>query len=76
MAILRIFPVEFEDKMWWFGAFSVSPQKFETFNEIIGFEGMWILPGSLSEKINFKFVINSKIIFSGDQKRKNIAFWH
>ena len=31
---------------------------------------MWALPGPLSEKLNFKFVINSKKDFSGGQKRK------
>ena len=32
---------------------------------------MWPLPGPLSEKPNFKFVIYSKTDFSGGQKRKN-----
>ena len=35
---------------------------------------MWTLPGPLSEKLNFKFVINSKADFSGDQKHKKLHF--
>ena len=33
---------------------------------------MRTLPGSLLEKLNFKFVINSKTDFSGCQKRKKL----
>ena len=44
----------------WFRAFSGYPYKFENLNKNIGFGGMWTLPGPLSEKLNFKFVINSK----------------
>ena len=35
---------------------------------------MWTLPGPLSEKLNFKFVINSKTDFSGSQKHKKLHF--
>ena len=35
---------------------------------------MWILPGPLSEKLSFKFVINSKTDFSGAQKCKKLHF--
>ena len=35
---------------------------------------MWTLPGPLSEKLNFKFVINSKTDFWGDQKPKKLLF--
>ena len=35
---------------------------------------MWTLAGPLSEKLNFKFVINSKADFSGDQKHKKLHF--
>ena len=35
---------------------------------------MWTLPGPLSEKLNFKFVINSKTDSSGGQKRKKLHF--
>ena len=35
---------------------------------------MRTLPGSLLEKLNFKFVINSKTDFSGCQKRKKLHF--
>ena len=34
-------------------------------NKNIGFSGMWKVPGPLSEKLNFEFVINSKTDFSG-----------
>ena len=44
----------------WFRAFSGYPYKFENLKKNIGFGGMWTLPGPLSEKLNFKFVINSK----------------
>ena len=40
----------------------------------IVFGGMWTLPGPLSEKLNLKFVINSKIDFSGGQKHKKLHF--
>ena len=33
---------------------------------------MSTLPGALSEKLNFKFVINSKTKFSGGQKHKKL----
>ena len=72
MAILRIFAAEFEDKMW-FGAFSAYPLKFEHWNKNIGFGGIWTLPGPLTEKLNFKFVINSKTDFLVGQKPKK---WH
>ena len=42
--------------------------------KILVLRGMWILPGPLSEKLNFEFVINSKTDFSGGQKRKNLHF--
>ena len=58
MAILKIFLAEFEDKMW-FGGY---PQKFENLNKNFGFGGMWTLLGQLSEKLNFKFAINPKIL--------------
>ena len=35
---------------------------------------MGTLPGPLSEKLNFKFVINSKTDFSGGQKHKKLHF--
>ena len=35
---------------------------------------MGTLPGPLSEKLNFKFVINSKTDFSGWQKYKKLNF--
>ena len=35
---------------------------------------MWALPGPLSEKLNFKFVINSKTDLPGGQKRKKLHF--
>ena len=35
---------------------------------------MWTLPGPLSEKLNFKFAINSKMDFSGGQKQKKCIF--
>ena len=35
---------------------------------------MSTLPGALSEKLNFKFVINSKTKFSGGQKHKKLHF--
>ena len=35
---------------------------------------MRTLPGPLLEKLNFKFVINSKTDFSVDQKRKKLHF--
>ena len=35
---------------------------------------MGTLPGPLSEKVNFKFVINSKTDFSGGQKCKKLYF--
>ena len=73
MAILRIFPAEFEDKVW-FWTFSGYPYKFENSNKNIGFERMWTLPGPLSEKLNFKFLINSKIDFSGGQKHLRLHF--
>ena len=59
----------------WFRAFSGYPYKFENLNKNIGFGGMWTLPGPLSEKLNFKFVINSKMDFSGGQKRKKLHFY-
>ena len=34
----------------------------------MGHGWMWKLPGPLSEKLNFKFVINSKTDFSGGVK--------
>ena len=40
----------------------------------IGFGGLWTLPGALSEKLNFKFVINSKTDFWGGQNRKKLHF--
>ena len=43
---------------------------FENLNKNIGFGGMRTLPGPLSEKLNFNFVINSKVDFSGGQKRE------
>ena len=58
----------------WFGAFSGYPWKFENLNKNIGFGGMWTLPGPLSEKLNFKFVINSKMDFSGGHKHKKLHF--
>ena len=58
----------------WFGAFSGYPWKFENLNRNIGFGGMWTLPGPLSEKLNFKFVINSKTDFWGGQNRKKLHF--
>ena len=58
----------------WFGAFSGYPEKFENLNENIGFGGMWTLSGLLSEKLSFKFVINSKTDFSGGEKRKKLQF--
>ena len=64
MTIFRIFPAEFEGKIQ-LGPYSWYPQKFENFNKNIGFGGMWTLPDPLSEKPNFKFVINSKMNFSG-----------
>ena len=75
MAILRIFPAEFEEKMW-FGVFSGYSWKFENLNKNIGFGfgGMWTLPGQLSEILNFKFVINSKTGFSGGQKHEKLYF--
>ena len=73
MATLRILSPEFDDKMW-FGAFSGHPKKFKSLNKNIGFRGMWTLPGLLSEKLNFKFVINLKHDFSGGQKRKKLHF--
>ena len=76
MAILRIFPVEFEDKIW-SGAFpfwSGHPYKFQNLNKDIGFGRMWTLPGPLSEKLNFKFLVNLKMDFSGSQKREKLHF--
>ena len=73
MGILRIFPAEFEDKMW-FGGFSGYPLKFENWNKNIGFRRMGTLPYLLSEKVNFKFFINSKTYISGGQKRKKLHF--
>ena len=73
MAILRIFPAEFADKMW-FGAFSGYPLRSENLNKNIGFGGMWTLPGPLSEKLNFTFVINSKTDFSGGWESKKLHF--
>ena len=35
---------------------------------------MGTLPGTLSEKLNFKFVINPKMDVSGDQKCKKMHF--
>ena len=35
---------------------------------------MWTLPGLLSEKLNFKFAINSKTDFSRGQKYKELHF--
>ena len=35
---------------------------------------MGTIPGPLSEKPNFKFVINSQTDFSGRQKRKKLHF--
>ena len=35
---------------------------------------MGTLPCPLSEKVNFKFFINSKTYFSGGQKRKKLHF--
>ena len=35
---------------------------------------MRTLPGSLLEKLNFKFVINSKTDFSGGQKHEKLHF--
>ena len=35
---------------------------------------MWTLPGPLSEKLNFKVVIDSKTDFSGGQKSKKLHF--
>ena len=36
---------------------------------------MWSLPGPLSEKLNFKFVINSKTDFLGGQKRNKLNLY-
>ena len=58
----------------WFGAFSGCPWKFEKLNKNIAFAGMWTLPGPLSEKLNFKLVINSKTDFSGGQKCRKLHF--
>ena len=33
---------------------------------------MWTLPGPLSEKVNFKFVINSKTDISGGKKCRKL----
>ena len=35
---------------------------------------MGTFPGPLSEKLNFKFVINSKTVFSGVQKCRKLHF--
>ena len=43
-------------------------------NKNIGFGGLWTLPGALTEKLNFKFVINSKTDFWGGQNRKKLHF--
>ena len=43
-------------------------------NKNIGFWGMRTLSGQFSEKLNFKFVINSKTNFSGGQKCKKMHF--
>ena len=58
----------------WFGAFSVYPEKFENLNKNFDFGGMWTLPGPLSEKLNFKFAINSQMDFWGGQKHKKLHF--
>ena len=65
--ILDIFHSRFDDEMW-FRAFSGYPQKFRKLNKSIGFIRMGTLPGKLSEKLNFKFVINPKMDFSGGKK--------
>ena len=40
----------------------------------IGFGGMRALLGPLLEKLNFKFIINSKTDFSGGQKHEKLHF--
>ena len=47
----------------WFGAYSGCSQSLETCWKIIWFGEMWTISGPLSEKLNFKFVINSKMDF-------------
>ena len=46
----------------------IYPKKFENLNKNTDFGGMWTLPGPLSERLNFKFIINSTTDFSGRQK--------
>ena len=65
----------------WFGAFSEYPYQFKNLNRDIDSRRMWTLPGTLCErdpflegtypeKLNFKFVINSKTDFWGGQVKK------
>ena len=54
---------------------SMVPLKFwKLKNKNIGFGQMWALSGPLSEKLNFKFFMNSKTDFQGGQKHKKLLF--
>ena len=68
---------DFSCWIWWqdviWNIFRV-PIKVRKLNKNIGFWGMRTLPGLLLEKLNFKFVINSKADFSGGQKHKKLHF--